>query len=276
MQRRLNIGYGRSARLIEEMEERGVIGKADGSRPREVLVDSFEEALQLAPTSGSETERQKAVNAPLTIETTRPWKLPSIELLAKANNTNQVSLHDLISATKKSATPLNLNIAVGFDAQEKPQHIDLAVDSNLLVVGVPSSGKSSLIHSILTSLLFTNTPTDLKLIVIDPSGLELNIYENIPYLLTPVINNAEKAISALKWAVAETERRIKVIKAAQKRNAQEYEKAYNPPYTAAVMFSFTHMLLPFDLLQVSQRSCRLRSVLLPPIANGIMWSNSNF
>lgn len=222
LQRRLNIGYGRSARLVEEMEERGVIGKADGSRPREVLVDSFEEALKLAPKSGSETERQKAVNAPLTTEATQPWKLPSIELLAKDEDANQTSLHNLVSITKKSTNTPNLNIAVGFDAQEKPHFIDLAVESNLLIVGVPSSGKSSLVHSILTSLLFTNSPTDLKLIVADPSGLELNAYENIPYLLTPVIYNAEKAISALKWAVAETERRIRFIKEAHKRNAQEY------------------------------------------------------
>jgi len=225
LQRRLRIGYGRSARLIEDMEEQGIIGKADGSRPREVLVDSFEEALQLAPTSGSETERQKAVNAPLITEPTRPWKLPSIELLSKTDDTNQVSLHDLVSVTKKSTNAPNLNVAVGFDAQEKPQHIDLTVDSNLLIIGVPSSGKSSLVHSIITSLLFTNSPSHLKLIVIDPSGLELNTYENIPYLLTPVINNTEKAISALKWAVAETERRIKAIKAAQKRNSQEYNAA---------------------------------------------------
>ena len=225
LQRRLMIGYSRSVRLIEEMEEYGIIGKADGSRPREVLVGSLDEALRLSSSYDSGTDRKKTINSPLTIEVTKPWKLPSIELLAKTKIDNQVSLYDLVSITKKTNVVPNLNIAVGFDAKEKPQYVDLAIESNLLIVGVPSSGKSSLVHSILTSLILTNSPTDLKLIIVDTGGLELTAYEKIPYLLTPVISNVEKAISALKWAVAEVERRITVIKAAQKRNSQEYNAA---------------------------------------------------
>jgi S-DNA-T family DNA segregation ATPase FtsK/SpoIIIE len=95
---------------------------------------------------------------------------------------------------------------------------DLPSMPHLLVAGQTGSGKSVMINTILTSLLYRNSPSDLKLILVDPKTVEMAPYEDIPHLLTPVITEPEKCISALKWAVAEMERRYRTLGEAKKRN----------------------------------------------------------
>ena len=99
---------------------------------------------------------------------------------------------------------------------------DLARMPHLLVAGQTGSGKSVMINDILTSLLYRNSPSDLKLILVDPKTVELTPYNDIPHLLTPVITEPEKCISALKWAVAEMERRYRTLSEQKKRNIGEY------------------------------------------------------
>ena len=99
---------------------------------------------------------------------------------------------------------------------------DLANMPHVLVAGQTGSGKSVMINTILTSLLYRNSPADLKLILVDPKRVELKPYDDIPHLLTPVITEPEKCISALKWATAEMERRYRALSDARKRNIGEY------------------------------------------------------
>lgn len=82
---------------------------------------------------------------------------------------------------------------------------------HMLIAGQTGSGKSVMINTLLTSLLYRNSPSDMKLILVDPKQVEMAPYEDIPHLLTPVITEPEKTISALKWAVNEMERRYKVV-----------------------------------------------------------------
>lgn len=139
-----------------------------------------------------------------------------------------------------------LQIAIGKDIAGDPIYADLARMPHLLVAGQTNSGKSVMINTLLTSLLYNNSPSDLKMILVDPKHVELNNYEDIPHLLTPVITEPEKCISALKWAVAEMERRYKTLKAEKKKNIQEYnllKKEEGMPYIVIVVDELADLMM---------------------------------
>src|SRR5580692_7581716 len=103
-----------------------------------------------------------------------------------------------------------------------------------------------MINTILTSLLYRNSPSDLKLILVDPKTVELTPYNEIPHLLTPVITEPEKCISALKWAVAEMERRYRTLAEAKKRNIVEYNALKNEegmPYIVIVIDELADLMM---------------------------------
>lgn len=125
---------------------------------------------------------------------------------------------------KKESAPLTF--ALGRDVSGIPMTTDLAKMPHMLIAGATGSGKSGMINSLLTSLLYRSSPNDLKLILVDPKRVELGLYNDIPHLLTPVIVEPEKTISALKWAVAEMERRYKLLAEVGNRNIIEYNKAH--------------------------------------------------
>jgi S-DNA-T family DNA segregation ATPase FtsK/SpoIIIE len=115
---------------------------------------------------------------------------------------------------------------------------DLISMPHLLIAGATGSGKSVMINTFLLSLLYRNSPADLKLILVDPKRVELSLYEDIPHLLAPVIVEPEKCISALKWATAEMERRYSVFAEQHKRNIGEYNSANKTetmPYIVVVI-----------------------------------------
>lgn len=117
-----------------------------------------------------------------------------------------------------------LSFAVGKDINGDAVVADLADMPHVLIAGQTKSGKSVMINTLITSLLYHNSPSDLKLIMVDPKVVELGPYNGIPHLLTPVISDPEKCISALKWAVAEMERRYKTLSEANTRNIEEYNQ----------------------------------------------------
>lgn len=139
-----------------------------------------------------------------------------------------------------------LSIAIGKDITGSPIIADLAKMPHLLVAGQTGSGKSVMINTILTSLLYRNGPSDLKLILVDPKQVELKPYDNIPHLLTPVITEPEKCISALKWTVAEMERRLRTLSEANKRNIVEYnehKKEEGMPYIVVVIDELSDLMM---------------------------------
>jgi S-DNA-T family DNA segregation ATPase FtsK/SpoIIIE len=139
-----------------------------------------------------------------------------------------------------------LGFAIGKDISGKPVVADLAKMPHLLVAGQTGSGKSVMINDILTSLLYRNSPSDLKLILVDPKQVELTPYNDIPHLLTPVINEPEKCISALKWAVAEMERRLRTMAEVGKRNIGEYnnlKKEEGMPYIVIVIDELADLMM---------------------------------
>ncbi len=116
----------------------------------------------------------------------------------------------------------SLNFVIGRDIAGLPVVASLDKMPHLLIAGQTGSGKSVMINTVLASLLFKNSPSDLKLILVDPKQVELTPYNEIPHLLTPVITEPEKCISALKWAVSEMDRRLKAFSGEKKRSIDEY------------------------------------------------------
>ncbi len=149
-----------------------------------------------------------------------------------------VSLKEVLESEVYKKEKSNLALALGRDVAGEPVVIDLAKAPHMLIAGATGSGKSVGINSVLLSLLYQNAPADLRLLLVDPKRVEFSMYNDIPHLLCPVITEPDKTISALKWAVAEMERRYKVLSEQHKRNIAEYNMA-NPedhmPYLVIVI-----------------------------------------
>lgn len=139
-----------------------------------------------------------------------------------------------------------LGFVIGKDIGGNPIVGDLAKMPHLLIAGQTGSGKSVMINTVLTSLLYRNSPSDLKLILVDPKQVELTPYNDVPHLLTPVINEPEKCISALKWAVAEMERRLRAMAEVGRRNIVEYnnlKKEEGMPYIVIVIDELADLMM---------------------------------
>jgi len=129
-----------------------------------------------------------------------------------------VALSELLTSPifTEAASPLTL--ALGKDISGIPIVADLAKMPHALVAGTTGSGKSVAINTMILSLLYKSTPAQVRLIMIDPKMLELSVYEGIPHLLTPVVTDMKEANNALRWAVAEMERRYKLLSKVGVRN----------------------------------------------------------
>ena len=118
-----------------------------------------------------------------------------------------VRLHSILTSKQWKASNEPLAFAIGKDISGEPVIGELNKMPHLLIAGQTGAGKSVMINTILSSLLYHNSPSEMKLILVDPKQVEMAMYEDIPHLLTPVIYEPDKTISALKWAVNEMQRR---------------------------------------------------------------------
>ncbi len=119
----------------------------------------------------------------------------------------------------------NLTIALGKDVSGKNIVYDISKMPHLLVAGATNSGKSVCLNSIIISLLYQNSPDDLRFIMVDPKRVELPVFNGIPHLLTPVITEVSKTINSLRWCLNEMERRYEILNQARKKNIQSYNKS---------------------------------------------------
>jgi S-DNA-T family DNA segregation ATPase FtsK/SpoIIIE len=131
-------------------------------------------------------------------------------------------------------SPKPLLLALGRDIPGQTLYADLGKMPHILIAGATGSGKSVTIHAIIASLLYRNSPHQLRFLMIDPKRVELTLYNNIPHLLTPVITDPKKAILALKWAAKEMSRRYDILEAESVRDIDSYHKnIYAPAQQAA-------------------------------------------
>ena len=135
-----------------------------------------------------------------------------------------VSLGDILKSEVYDRSASKLTMALGKDISGKATVADLAKMPHLLVAGTTGAGKSVALNAMILSLLYKSKPDDVRLIMIDPKMLELSVYEGIPALLAPVVTDMKEAGNALRWCVAEMERRYKLMAALGVRNLSGYNR----------------------------------------------------
>jgi len=135
-----------------------------------------------------------------------------------------VRLLEILNSQCYADTHSPLTIALGKDIGGRPIVSDLAKMPHALVAGTTGSGKSVAINAVILSLVYKSTPEQVRLILVDPKMLELSVYEGIPHLLTPVVTDMSEAANALRWSVAEMERRYKLMSSLGVRNLNGYNQ----------------------------------------------------
>lgn len=152
---------------------------------------------------------------------------------------------------KKTSDPLAF--AVGKDISGRAVVANLAKMPHLLIAGTTGSGKSVMTNTLISSLLYRNSPSDMKLIIVDPKQVEMAQYQDIPHLLTPIITSTEKALSAMKWAVGEMERRYTLMAQEKVKNIIDYntkmaksedpEKEGKMPYIVIIIDEMADLMM---------------------------------
>ncbi|MBF0264869.1 MAG: DNA translocase FtsK 4TM domain-containing protein [Gammaproteobacteria bacterium] len=135
-----------------------------------------------------------------------------------------VPFYDVLNSKDYTESKYSLPLGLGHDISGEPVVADLAKMPHLLVAGTTGSGKSVGVNSMILSMLFHANADELRLIMVDPKMLELSVYEGIPHLLCPVVTDMMEAANALRWCVAEMERRYKLLSALGVRNIGGYNK----------------------------------------------------
>ncbi|MEQ1500100.1 MAG: DNA translocase FtsK 4TM domain-containing protein [Parcubacteria group bacterium] len=182
------------------------------------------EGVKLSRIVGLQNDLSLALAAhPIRIEAPIPGKsLVGIEIPNSTKTT--VGLGSLLGSPDFQNTDKPLMMCLGKGISGMSYFGNLAKAPHLLIAGATGSGKSVTIHTVITSLLYRNSPDNLKFIMIDPKRVELTLYNKIPHLLTPVITDAKKTILALKWAAKEMDRRYDILQQEGLQNISSYHK----------------------------------------------------
>ncbi|MDE2188717.1 MAG: hypothetical protein KGJ35_03255, partial [Patescibacteria group bacterium] len=191
----------------------------------------------LKPAEGVKLSRIVALNSdlslalaahPIRIEAPIPGKsLVGIEIPNAAKTT--VGLATLLGSDEFQRSDKPLLVSLGKSITGNSHFANLAKAPHMLIAGTTGSGKSVTIHALITSLLYRNSPEDLKFIMIDPKRVELTLYNKIPHLLTPVITDPKKAILALKYAGKEMSRRYDILEKNSARDIDSYHRTVLDP-----------------------------------------------
>lgn len=227
-----------SALVEERLQDFGVTVKVVGVQPGPV-VTRFE--LELAPgvkvskISGLAKDIARSLSAvSVRIVEVIPGK-SVIGLEIPNEHREMVTLREMFECDRYTKSQSPVSLVLGKDISGVPMVVDLAKMPHLLVAGTTGSGKSVSLNAMLLSMLYKATPEQLRLILIDPKMLELSVYEGIPHLLTPVITDMKDAANALRWCVAEMDRRYRLMAALGVRSmasfnhkVQEAIKAEDP------------------------------------------------
>jgi S-DNA-T family DNA segregation ATPase FtsK/SpoIIIE len=221
------IGYSQSdleemSRLVEEiLADFNVIVAVVGFHPGPVIT-----RFELQPAAGVKVSRisslSKDLARALSVTSVRIVEIipgKSVVGLEIPNREREmVTLRELLVSPVFEKAKSLLTLAMGKDISGAPLVADLGKMPHALVAGTTGSGKSVAINTMILSLLYKATPEQVRLIMIDPKMLELSVYEGIPHLLTPVVTDMKEASNALRWAVAEMERRYKLMSKMGVRN----------------------------------------------------------
>jgi len=182
------------------------------------------EGVKLARIVGLTNELALALAAhPIRVEAPIPGtSLVGIEVPNSAKTT--VGLGTLLASKEWADSPHPLLSSLGKSISGKSHFCNLVKMPHVLIAGATGSGKSVMVHSMITSLLYRNPPENLRFLMIDPKRVELTLYNGIPHLYFPVITDAKRAILSLRWAAKEMDRRYDIFEAEGVRDIQSYHK----------------------------------------------------
>ncbi len=176
-----------------------------------------------------------------------------------------VTLGDVLAGPPMN-DPSPLLLAIGKDVAGDQVTADLAAMPHLLIAGSTGTGKSVCINSLITTIMMRATPAEVRLILIDPKRIELNLYNGVPHLYVPVVTEAKEAASALRWAVNEMESRLKRLQKAGVRNIAQYnaavhdgkapEEAEEMPYLVIVIDELADLMM-VAAKEVEESICRI-------------------
>ena len=207
--------------LEEKLENFKVKGRVIGCETGPMIT-----RFEVEPGPGVKVSRFSALQEDLAL----PLKVSSIRILAPIPGKAAVGVEipnrkfqtvfcrDVFLSEKFKPAPDKILVALGKDITGESFTMDLAKAPHLLIAGQTGSGKSVCINALMASMLFSKTPDELRMILVDPKAVELKMYENIPHLLAPVITKPEIAIQALQWLCYEMDRRTEVLASAKVRN----------------------------------------------------------
>lgn len=186
---------------------------------------------------------------PIRIEAPIPGKsLVGVEVPNK--KAAMVRLKDILGSKDMDAYKGKLSFVLGRDVTGEIVVGDLAKMPHLLVAGATGSGKSVMINALIASLLYRNSPSELKLILVDPKRVELTPYNGIPHLLAPVIVEPDRTVSALKWAVAEMERRYRLFAETNNKNIADYTVSHREDAMPSIVVLIDELA---DLMMVAAK-----------------------
>ncbi|MEM6405713.1 MAG: DNA translocase FtsK 4TM domain-containing protein [Pseudomonadota bacterium] len=217
--------------LSEQVERRladfGVTAEVVAVRPGPV-VTVFELRLSAGTKASKVTGIARDLARALAVMSVRVVEIipgkPVIGLEIPNPQREIVYLSEILQAEVYARAKSPLTLSLGKDIAGQPVVADLAKMPHLLIAGTTGSGKSVAINTMILSLLYKATPQQVRMIMIDPKMLELSVYEGIPHLLTPVVTDMGEAANALRWCVAEMERRYQLMAALGVRNITGFNK----------------------------------------------------
>lgn len=258
-----NVSYEELSLLVEQrLSDFGVEVKVVAVHPGPV-VTRFE--LELAPglkvskISGLAKDIARSLSAiSVRIVEVIPGK-SVIGLEIPNENREIVTLREMLESSRYSQARSPVSLALGKDISGNPVIVDLAKMPHLLVAGTTGSGKSVGLNAMLLSMLFKTPPDQLRLILVDPKMLELSVYDGIPHLLTPVITDMKDAANALRWCVAEMDKRYRLMAALGVRNIAGYNQKVNDAIKAG-----QPMLMPGALV-TDEESAKMTLAPLPTV-----------
>lgn len=210
-----------NARLLEDvLKDFGIKGEIVSTRPGPVVTQ-----YELEPARGIKSARVIAlaedIARSMSAVSARVANVPGRNVIGiELPNGRRESVHlrELLDCDAFRASEASVPVALGKDIAGAPVVADLARMPHLLIAGTTGSGKSVGINALILSLLYKFSPSQCRMVMIDPKMLELSVYNGIPHLLTPVVTDPAKAVSALRWVVSEMEERYKRISYVNARN----------------------------------------------------------
>jgi len=220
---------------------------ARGTKLSKITALSNDLALALAAPTG-----QIRIEAPIPGKSLVGIEIPNRSL-------EFVTLRQMLSSEIMKKSRDKLLVALGLDVSGNPITANIAKMPHVLIAGTTGSGKSVLINSWISSLLFRTTPAEVKIILVDPKRVELIGYNGIPHLLTPVIVEPDQILSALKWALAEMDRRYKLFAEVGVRNIDSYNElsGFQAIYYIVIFIDELADLMAYAPVEVEDSICRL-------------------